>query len=65
VGVGHVRQLLGVKYDEGASKAILATTSFFSAPAREIEERHIYELELKDYEGVMGWIRMYNRIKGR
>lgn len=63
VGVGYVRKLLGVKYDEGASKAILATTSTFTASARELQERHIYELELKDYAGVMEWVRLYNRIR--
>jgi hypothetical protein len=59
VGVSYVRQLYGVKIDEGATKAILATTSYFSQPARELERRHLWELELKDYDAVVDWAKSY------
>jgi HJR/Mrr/RecB family endonuclease len=57
VDVGLVRQLYGVKQMERATKAILATTSYFSPEARRIERQHIHELELKDYDAVERWIR--------
>jgi hypothetical protein len=63
VGVGYVRKLLGVKYDERPSKVILATTSFFTAPARDVEKRHIYELELRDYTGITQWIKRYKQLR--
>lgn len=58
VGVGIVRELYGVKTDEGASKAILATTSTFSRAAKEFFARHLWELEPRDYEGVVQWIKL-------
>ncbi len=63
IGVGPVRELYGVKTDEKATKAILATTTYFTAPAKALQEDHIWELELRDYEGIMAWIHAYK--KGR
>lgn len=57
VGIGPVRQLYAVKIDEGATKALLATTSVFTRDAYLFAERHRWELELKDYDAVMGWLR--------
>lgn len=62
VGVSFVRSLFGVKNHIGASKAILATTSSFSGPAVQFAEAHRWELELKDLNGVLGWVHMY--LKG-
>lgn len=56
VGVGIVRELYGVKIHECATKAILATTSTFSADAREFFAKHIWELEPRDFDGVVEWI---------
>lgn len=56
VGVGIVRELYGVMKDEGATKAILATTSSFTKGAKEFCSRHVWELEPKDYHGVVDWI---------
>jgi len=54
-----VRELYGVKCDERATKAILATTAFFSKDALLFFENHKWELEPKDYTGLMTWIRAY------
>lgn len=56
VGVGLVRSLYGVKQLERATKAVLATTSYFSREARDMERQLVHELELKDYRAVLEWI---------
>ncbi len=56
VEVSLVRALFGVKVDEGASKAIMATTSSLTRDAQEFVERHPWELEGRDYEGVLHWL---------
>jgi HJR/Mrr/RecB family endonuclease len=59
VRVSTVRELLGVKHSEGATKAILATTSFLSPDARVLVEKHRWELEAREYEAVREWIAAY------
>ena len=59
VGVSTVRELYGVKVDDGASKAILVTTTYFSPDAERFSERHRWELELKDFDAIKGWIAKY------
>ncbi|WP_161728058.1 MULTISPECIES: restriction endonuclease [unclassified Methylibium] len=56
IGVRPVRELLGVKADNRASKAILATTAYFSQEAQLFFERNRWELEGRDREGVLDWI---------
>jgi len=64
VGIAHVRELYAVKQFEHASKAILATTSYFSKPARELERQYLYELELKDYNAITEWAKYYSKWLG-
>ncbi|MCP4549566.1 MAG: restriction endonuclease, partial [bacterium] len=61
IGVAPVRELYGVKVDEGATKAILATTSYFSHDANLFFERHRWELEPRDRDGLLEWIDLYQR----
>jgi len=63
VGVRPVRELLGVRQDEEATKAILATTAYFSKDAKLFFERHPWILELKEYDDLKKWIDLYMRIK--
>lgn len=63
VSVSTVRELYGVKVDDGASKAILATTTYFSPDAKRFAEKHRWELELKDFEAIKGWIAKYLGVK--
>lgn len=63
VGVRAVRELFGVKSDEGATKAILATTAHFSRDALLLFQRHRWELEPRDLEGVLEWIREYLQLR--
>lgn len=59
IGVRTVRELYGVKVDDNATKAILATTTYFSPEAKEFSEKHRWELELKDYHAIQEWIASY------
>ena len=59
VGVRPVRELYGVKCDEKATKAILATTAYFSRDALLFFENHRWELEPKEYDGLLEWIDDY------
>lgn len=63
VGVSTVRELYGVKVDDGASKAILATTTYFSPDAKLFSEKHRWELELRDFEAVKAWVAEYLKCK--
>jgi hypothetical protein len=53
-----VRELYGVKMDERATKAILATTGIFTPPANQSIRQHIWELEGRDRDGILDWIRL-------
>jgi hypothetical protein len=59
-----VRELYGVKVSEGATKAILATTTYFTRDAQLLFEKHRWELEPRDFEAVKEWLAAYRRIKG-
>jgi hypothetical protein len=63
IGIKPVRELFGVKQDEKATKAILATTTHFSRDAILFFERNKWELEPKDFRGIMNWINDYKKIK--
>ncbi len=63
VGVEAVRELYGVLAHEKATKGILATTAYFSHDAVLLFEDHMWELEPKEYDGLIDWIEKYNRIK--
>jgi hypothetical protein len=65
VTVAQVRQLLGVKTHEKASKAILATTTHFSSAAQLFLCEHKWELEGKDFDGLLEWIEDYLRLVRR
>jgi len=48
-----VRALYGVKTDEKATKGILATTSRFTRGAKAFFDNHVWELEARDFDGVV------------
>lgn len=64
VTVSTVRELLGVKTDDSATKALIVTTTNFTKDASSLIERHRWHLEGKIYNDIIGWINNYNRIKG-
>jgi HJR/Mrr/RecB family endonuclease/DNA-directed RNA polymerase subunit RPC12/RpoP len=63
VGVGPVRELLGVKNDENATKGLLVTTAYFSKDAKLFFERHSWVLEAKEFTDLQEWIDLYIKLK--
>jgi restriction system protein len=59
VGVSLVRSLFGTLADHQATSAMLVTTSRFAPPAKQFQQRHEYQLSLKDYNDVVSWILKY------
>lgn len=60
VTVEIVRNLYGVLNLTGATRALIATTSRFTGPARAEQDAVKYRLELRDYEGIAAWLRRYD-----
>jgi restriction system protein len=56
VGVSLVRSLFGTLVDHQATSGLLVTTSRFAKPAKQFQERHKYQLELKEYGDVVSWL---------
>lgn len=59
VGVGIIREVIGVHYIRKPSKSIIVTTSFFTPDA--IKEANIIEhqLGLRDYNNIKEWLSKY------
>jgi restriction system protein len=63
VAVSTVRELLGVKVDDGASKAILATTTYLTADAKQFIDKHRWELEAREFGAIKEWIADYLKAR--
>lgn len=63
VGIAPVRELYGVRMSERATKAILATTTYFSEDAKKFSEPHRWELELRAYNDIVNWIKEYASLQ--
>lgn len=59
VGVEVVRSLYGTAMAEQATYAIIATTSYFSQDAQEWAKRIQYQMSLRDFQDLNGWLRNY------
>lgn len=59
VGVGIIREVVGVHNSRKPAKSIIVTTSFFTKDAK--EEANIFEnqLDLKDYSDLKTWLQKY------
>ncbi|KKK87305.1 hypothetical protein LCGC14_2754580, partial [marine sediment metagenome] len=62
VGISIVKELYATKIDIGASLAMVATTSFYTRPAREFSERHRFELDLKDFDDIVKWLKFHAQL---
>jgi HJR/Mrr/RecB family endonuclease len=65
IGVSMVRTLYGTLCDYQASSAMLVTTSTYSKDAHAMQEKHQYQLSLRDYTDVAGWIQRYGMKRVR
>lgn len=59
IGVGIIREVLGVHYIRKPSKSIIVTTSFFSKDARKESSTVENQLDLKDFNDIKGWLEKY------
>jgi RNA polymerase sigma factor (sigma-70 family) len=59
VGFGIVQSLYGSFASHGATHGMLVTTSTFTAPARDLQAKHRYQLTLREYADVIKWIQAY------
>ena len=59
VGVGIIREVIGVHHIRKATKSIIVTTSFFSHDALKEAERMENQLDLKDFSDIKAWLQRY------
>ncbi|VAW14578.1 hypothetical protein MNBD_BACTEROID05-1222, partial [hydrothermal vent metagenome] len=59
VGVGIVREVIGVHNIKRATKSIIVTTSFFSPDAKKEAQNFEHQLDLKDYDSIKDWLKDY------
>jgi restriction system protein len=63
IGVSLVRALYGTLCDFKATSGMLVTTSSYSADAQAFQQNHQYQLSLRDYTDVAGWIQQYGKTE--
>lgn len=59
VGVGIIREVVGVHHMHRATKSIVVTTSFFSADAIKEAAQMESQLDLKDFNDIKMWLGQY------
>ena len=59
IGVDLVRTLYGTLCDAQANSAMLVTSSTFTADAKQFQQKHQYQLNLRDYTDLVKWILKY------
>lgn len=59
VGVGIIREVIGVHTLKQPSKSIIVTTSYFTQDAINEAGSFMEKLELKDYNALKGWLNNY------
>lgn len=59
VGVGIIRQVIGVHHIRKPTKSIIVTTSFFSKDAIKEAELMESQLDLKDFTDIKAWLQRY------
>jgi restriction system protein len=65
VGVSLVRTLYGTLCDYQANSGMLVTTSTYSKDAQAMQQKHKYQLSLKDYTDLAAWIQKYGTMASR
>lgn len=61
VGVDLVRTLYGTLCHYQANSAMLVTTSSFTKDARAFQQKHSYQLELRDFSDIVEWLQNYRQ----
>lgn len=63
VGVELVRELYGIVQVEKATAGIIATTSYFTKGAKDLRDKLLYQISLKDYIGVQEWLKSVQSLR--
>jgi restriction system protein len=63
IGVDLVRTLYGTLCDAQANSAMLVTSSSFTSDAKTFQQKHQYQLTLRDYADVVEWIMKFGNKK--
>ena len=61
ISVDIVRALYGVTESEHATMGIIATTSYFTGPAKSFQDKNKYRLHLADFEKLKTWLNAYKK----
>lgn len=61
VTVGMVRTLYGTLTHYQANQAMLVTTSSFTKDAHDFREEHNWQLDLKEYSHIVGWLQDHKK----
>lgn len=59
VGVGIIREVVGVHHIRNATKSIIVTTSFFSSDAVKEARKMENQLDLRDFNDIKQWLKKY------
>ncbi|MEJ0104734.1 MAG: restriction endonuclease [Bacteroidota bacterium] len=65
ISVDLVRTLYGTLCDAQANSAMLVTTSSFTKDAQNFQQKHKYQLRLRDYADIVQWIIRYGSKKDK
>ncbi|MBA7615584.1 hypothetical protein ES703_22867 [subsurface metagenome] len=63
VGINVVHALHSVTLLKKATKGIIVTTSDFSKPARKLLDEHEWQLEGRNFDGLLEWLELYQQLK--
>ena len=63
IGVGLIRELIGVANEEYESASILATTSFIAAAGAACEQHFNWRLDFQDYARLSEWLELALRVR--
>lgn len=63
IGVDLVRTLYGTLCDAQANSAMLVTSSSFTSDAKTFQQKHKYQLNLREYADVVDWILKFGNKK--
>jgi hypothetical protein len=64
IGIGLIRDMIGVAHEENGSASILAATSFIARGGGECDQRFEWQLDLPDYTQLTTWLDDAHRAPG-
>jgi len=56
VGIDVIQRLYGVVSAEDATCGIIATTSYFTKPAKDFQQEHKFRMSLNDFNSIKQWL---------